>query len=69
MTWPWMAHQTPAMTGSAEQLLAGDARFRAARNPVYVVFLGNGFQFAKLHAVAALVKVRWHSWGSAYSSR
>jgi hypothetical protein len=41
-----MAHQTPAVAGLAEQLLAGDVRFREARNAVYVVFFGNGFLFA-----------------------
>jgi hypothetical protein len=40
-----MAHQTPAVAGLAEQLLAGDVRFREARDAVYVVF-GNGFLFA-----------------------
>jgi hypothetical protein len=41
-----MAHQTPAVAGLAEQLLAGDVRFCEARNAVYVVFFGNGFLFA-----------------------
>src|SRR5580700_12155911 len=41
-----MAHQTPAVAGLAEQLLAGDVRFRGARNAVYIVFFGNGFLFA-----------------------
>jgi predicted MFS family arabinose efflux permease len=41
-----MARETPAMAGLAEQVLAGDVRFRGARNAVYVVFFGNGFLFA-----------------------
>jgi len=46
MTWPRRAHQTPAVAGLAEQLLAGDMRFRRGGERRLCRLLGDGFLFA-----------------------